>query len=58
MTVDNIESNVSDVAINLENAAHELSKANDYQRKARKRMFWVFLIAVIVVLFVILFVIA
>ncbi len=56
--LDNIETNVSNTETHLQGAARELSTANQYQKRYRKRMFWMTVIGVAVVLFILLYIIA
>ncbi|KAI9294209.1 t-SNARE [Neoconidiobolus thromboides FSU 785] len=46
--LDNIESNVSNVAVNIYQANTELNTANEYQKKSRKTMCYIFLILFVV----------
>ncbi|ORX61197.1 hypothetical protein BCR36DRAFT_579235 [Piromyces finnis] len=46
--LDNIESNVIDISTNIESANNQLRSANNYQKKARQKMWYLILIAVLV----------
>jgi len=46
--LDNIESNVIDVSTNIDNANSELRIASNHQKKARQKMFYLILIALLV----------
>jgi len=52
--IDNIESNITSVAVNTHDAADELTTAHEYQRKAGKRAACLMIILVIVVCIVLL----
>lgn len=52
--LDNIESNVEQVDVNMEAATKELKKAVDYQKRSRNRMCWVLVILVILFLIILL----
>lgn len=45
--LDNIESNVNSVSINMENATGELRTASNYQSSAEKKYIWIFLILLV-----------
>ena len=51
---DNIESNVTNITVNVRNAADELTVASRYQRNARNRMCCLLLIFAVVGLVVVL----
>ncbi|KAG4091273.1 t-SNARE [Neocallimastix lanati (nom. inval.)] len=46
--LDNIESNVIDISTNIDNANSELRIATNHQKKARQKMFYLILIAILV----------
>jgi len=46
--LDNIESNVIDISTNIDNANSELRVATNYQKKARQKMCYLILIAILV----------
>ncbi len=52
--VDNIESNISSIAVDTSGAAEELSTASEYQRKAGRRAACLMIVIVIVVCIVLL----
>jgi len=52
--IDNIESNISNVAVNTRDASNELRTAHEYQRKAGKRAACLMIILVIVICVVLL----
>jgi syntaxin 7 len=52
--LDNIESNVASVAINVENATGELRTARKYQLSTRSRLCWFLMIALVVLFILIL----
>jgi t-SNARE complex subunit (syntaxin) len=54
LLLDNIESNISSVAIDTGNASEELVSASDYQRKAGRRAACLMIVLVIVVAVVLL----
>jgi syntaxin 7 len=54
--LDNIESNVAAVEVNVENATGELRSANEYQKRARKK--WVCLLSVALVVLLVLVLLA
>ena len=53
-SVDNIESNISSIAVDTSGAADELTTAHDYQRKAGRRAACLMIILVVVVAIVLL----
>lgn len=54
LPADNIESNVISVANDTQGASEELVSAHNYQRKAGRRMLWLFLIFIVVLAIVLL----
>jgi hypothetical protein len=46
--VDNIESNVNHVTLNMENAAGELRSASEYQRSTGKKYCYIFLVLLVI----------
>jgi len=56
--LDNIESNVIDISTNIDNANTQLRTATSYQKKARQKMYYLILIAVLVGLVLIIAVIS
>ena len=54
LSLDNIESNISSIAVDTAGAADELHTAHDYQRKAGRRALCLMLILVIVIAVVLL----
>jgi t-SNARE complex subunit (syntaxin) len=56
--VDNIEQNVTTMAVHTQSAAKELTQANRYQKNARKRACWLMLILCIILTVVLLAVIS
>jgi len=56
--LDNIESNVIDISTNIDNANTQLRTATNYQRRARQKMCYLILIAVLVGLVLIIAVIS
>lgn len=56
--LDNIESNVIDISTNVDNANTQLRAANSYQKKARQKMYYLILIAVLIGLVLIIAVIS
>jgi len=56
--LDNIESNVIDISTNIDNANTQLRTATSYQKKARQKMYYLILIAVLIGLVLIIAVIS
>lgn len=54
--LDNIESNVASVEVNVENATGELRSANEYQKRARKK--WICLLSVALIVLLVLVILA
>lgn len=52
--LDNIESNVNNVTVNMEGAAGELRQASNYQDSTGRKYMWIFLILLVVFLIVLL----
>ena len=52
--IDNIESNISSIAVDTAGAAEELTTAHEYQRKAGRRAICLMLVLIIVVAVVLL----
>ena len=53
-SVDNIESNISSIAVDTAGAAEELTTAHEYQRKAGRRAICLMLVLIVVVAVVLL----
>ncbi|KAJ3318352.1 Syntaxin-7 [Boothiomyces sp. JEL0866] len=53
--LDNIETNVNNLNVNMENATGELRSAAQYQASAGKKMCWIFIILLVITLIAVLF---